>query len=119
MEITYRTEYGILEVHPTGSLEESDFQALTSEIKSIHQSQRALKGILVYTKDFPGYETFSDLLAHGEFVKQHRDKIAKIALCTDSSVGKLLELAGNNLTETKAKQFPYDQKDEAEKWLLA
>ncbi len=119
MDITYRTEYGILEIEPTGSLEEQDFESLDKEIKHIRETGQELKGILIYTKDFPGYSKFSDLIAHGEFIKTHRDQIRKVALCTDSTAGMLLEVLGENLTAAETKKFAYADKDEAEKWLLS
>ena len=119
MDITYSTDYGILEVAPTGKLTKSDFQHLSKEIDHIRQSGRELEGVLVYTKDFPGYEEFSDLIAHGEFVKQHHDKINKLAFCTDSKIGGLLETIADAYADAEAKRFSYDEKDEAEKWLLS
>ena len=35
MEIAYRTEYGILEIRPTGAMSEEDFKSLSSELKTI------------------------------------------------------------------------------------
>lgn len=119
MDITYRTDYGILEVRPTGALEEKDFEDLAGEIKHIRETNRPLKGVLVHTKEFPGYEKLSALMAHGEFVQEHLGKIDKVALCTDSAAGKLLELVGQNFGGAEAKKFGYGEKDEAEKWLLS
>jgi len=119
MDITYRTDYGFLEVAPTGKLTRDDFQHLSKEIDHILHSRRALKGVLIYTKDFPGYEAFSDLIAHGEFVKEHHDKIRKVAVCTDSSAAGLLKAIGAVYAEAEVEKFSFDDKDEAEKWLLS
>ena len=35
MEIAYRTEYGIVEIRPTGALSEEDFKSLFSELETI------------------------------------------------------------------------------------
>jgi hypothetical protein len=118
MNITYRTEYGILEVQPTGPLEKQDFQDLAAEIKGIRERGREFKGVLIFTKEFPGYRELSDVVAHGEFVQEHLGKVPKVALCTDSATGKLLELIGQSFGEAEAKHFAGDEKDEAEKWLL-
>ena len=89
------------------------------EIESLRETGRELKDILVCTKDFPGWERFSDLLPHGDFVPEHHDKIEKIAFCTDSNIGMLLQTVGSTFTEAEVERFDCDEKDEAEKWLLA
>lgn len=119
MDITYRTEYGILQVEPTGKLKEKDFEDLGEQIASIRDDDRDLNGILILTKDFPGYREFSDALAHGEFLGDHRDEIDKVALCSDSTVAGLLEIAGKAFAKADVRKFDYDDKDDAEKWLLS
>lgn len=119
MDITYRTEYGILAVEPTGELEKKEFEQLGSEIAHLRENDRKFNGILIHTRDFPGYKTFSDALAHGEFLGKHADGVGKVALCTDSAVGNLLEIAGSTFTNAEVRKFDYDQRDDAEKWLLS
>lgn len=119
MDITYRSDYGFIEVNPTGKLEEENFQDLAREIESLQEAGKALKGLLIRTKDFPGWERFSDLLAHGEFIREHHDRIDRIAFCTDSNIGTLLQTVAKDFAEAEVERFAYDEKDEAEKWLLA
>lgn len=118
MKIAYRTEYGILEIRPTGALSEDDFKSLSSELETISKDDRKFCGILIHTEDFPGYESFSDLLTHGEFIAEYRDRIPKVAVCTDSAVAGLLPVIGKVFTEAEVKKFDYEDKDDAEKWLL-
>lgn len=119
MEIIYRTEHGILEIRPTGSLSEDDFKSLGSELESIQKDQRTLNGVLIYTDDLPGYQGLSDMLAHGELIAEFRDRIPKVAVCTDSIAAGLLQVIGQVFTEAEIESFDYDNKDEAEKWLLS
>jgi len=119
MEITYSTEYGILEIRPTGSLGEEDFKSLARELETLDKDERTLNGILIHTEDFPGYKSFSDMLAHGEFIAEFRDRIPKVAVCTDSTVAGLMQVIGKVFTEAEVEKFDYENKDEAEKWLLA
>jgi len=99
MDITYRSDYGFIEVNPTGQLEEENFRDLA--------------------RDFPGWERFSDLMAHVSFVREYDDKIGKVAICTDSSIGALMQTIGDTFVDAEVERFAYDEKDEAEKWLLA
>ena len=119
MEITYNTDYKLLEVRPTQALKKEDFQDLSQELKSIRKDSRELRGLLVYTREFPGYEQLSDVLAHEEFVREHQQQIPKVAICTDSSVANFLEFLGNLFSSAEVQKFDFDEKDQAEKWLLA
>ncbi|MDX1683183.1 MAG: STAS/SEC14 domain-containing protein [Phycisphaeraceae bacterium] len=120
MDITYRTEYAILEVKPDGPLSEDDFGHLESELQSIRSdADRDLKGVLIKTESFPGYEQLSDVLGHGEFVLDHADDVSKVAICTDSTIGSLVAGLGQLFGGAETKTFSYDETDDAEKWLLA
>lgn len=119
IEITYRTDQGILKISPVDSLTDDDFENLSSEIERLRQDDRDLNGLLVKTEGFPGYERLSDALAHGEFIEEYHDKIKKVALCTDSPAGPFLEGLGKHLTKAEMKTFDYGDSDEAEKWLLS
>lgn len=119
MEIAYKTEYGILEIRPTGTLSEHDFKSMAAELETIEKDQRTLNGILIRTENFPGYESFSDMLAHAEFIAEFRDRIPKVAVCTDSTVAGLMQVIGKVFTEGEVRKFDYGNRDEAEKWLLA
>lgn len=117
MNIEYRADRGILAVEPSGPLGRGDFETLAAEIAGIKAQGRALNGLLIHTRTFPGYERFSDLLAHAEFVKEHGDEIGKVALCTDTPVAKLLALIGQTFVHATVKKFDFDQLSDAERWL--
>jgi len=46
-------------------------------------------------------------------------QIAKVAICTDSTVGTLLEAIGRHFTHVDVRKFDFDDEDGAEKWILA
>jgi len=119
MEITYQTDHGILQIEPDGALQEKDFENLATELEHLQKDQRDLNGLLVLTENFPGYEKFTDLLAHGKFVSEHADSIPRVALCTDSAVGGLLKTFGDTFTSADVRKFDYSDKDQAEKWILS
>lgn len=119
MNITYKTDYGILELEPTSELREADFEQVGNELKRLQTEGRDLKGVLVKTEEFPGYQRFGDLLAHAEFVSDHGDEIPKVALCTDSRIGSLLEVIGDAFTEAEVERFDFADTDRAEKWILS
>lgn len=118
MDITHRTDYDILEITPTGPLREQEIEQLAEELEGIRRRNRRLCGLLIHTKTFPGYESFSDVIAHSKLIKNRLDMVDKVAIATDSPVAGLAELVGRSLAKVDVKRFSYDAKDEAEKWLL-
>lgn len=119
MKMTYQTDRGILQVEPTGKLQDKEFEALSTEIQAISEKQETLNGVLISTREFPGYQKVSDLLAHAQFIQEQQHQIPKVALCTDSPVGHFLEWIGKTLPDTEARTFRFDEKKEAEAWLLS
>ncbi len=118
MNITYQTKYDILEIEPTGPLEKEDFDTLSEQLDNAVKKGDRFNGLLIKTRKFPGYQKFSDMVAHGEFLSSHRDQVEKVAVCTDSTVGPLLQMIGKSLTRAEVKRFPFSNVDEAQKWLL-
>ena len=55
-----------------------------------------LKGILIVTKRFPGWEDFNGMLEHMRFVHNHHRKIAKVDIVTDSKIADVAESLGKH-----------------------
>jgi len=118
MDISYRQHEGILRVEPAGSLSENDFEELAEALERLGDGDADLNGILIHTPEFPGYEEFGDLLAHVDFVREYGDRVPKVALCTDSPIGPLIESIGDLFADAEVERFGYDDQLEAEEWLL-
>lgn len=117
MDITYKTDQEILEVRPNGKLQEHDLQQLGEALQRAAR-EPSFNGLLIESKEFPGYEDLSDMLAHAELIKQQKDRVARVAIVTDSAVLRLLEALGNTLGEAEVKHFEFGQHAEAERWLV-
>ncbi|MDD1606380.1 MAG: STAS/SEC14 domain-containing protein [Methylococcaceae bacterium] len=75
---------GILIVNPIGPLESTDFEKLIQEVDPYIEEEGELNGLMVYAKSFPGWDNFAAFLSHIKFVKNHHQKIKKIAAVTGS-----------------------------------
>ena len=115
MDITYHTDDGILEIEPTGKLTEADFDELANELEE--SREHGLKGLLIHTRSFPGYNKAAAAIAHTKFVRDYRDDIERVAISTDSKLGPLAEFVGKMVPDITVKRFDYDNKNEAEEWL--
>ena len=77
---------GILILAPEAPLESTDFEGLAREIDPFIETNGKLHGVMIDAKSFPGWKDFAAMVAHLKFVKNHHQKIQKLAIVTDSSV---------------------------------
>jgi len=104
---------------PVGSLDEKDFQAAASSIDPFINTTGHLNGLIIHTESFPGWDSFSALVSHLQFVKDHQHKIKRVALVTDSFIGSLLEKLADHFIEAEIRLFAYRELEQAKQWVLA
>jgi len=113
-----RTE-GILILKPMGPLESTDFEKLAGEVDPYIIENGTLNGLMIYTKSFPGWDNFAAFLSHIKFVKNHHQKIKKIAAVTGSGFLSIMPQVANHFIRADVRHFDYDAKDTALNWLKA
>jgi len=74
-----RHDEGILVLHPEGPLEAADFISITSQVDTYLTGHGKLYGVLIHANSFPGWKDFAAMLAHLKFLKEHIQKIEKVA----------------------------------------
>lgn len=110
-------EESILIVSPEDPLEVQDFVALNRDIDPFIAETGTLKGLMIYSESFPGWETFAAFLSHLRFVKNHQQQINKVAAVTDSGFLFILPRVASHFIQAKIKHFPYGDKEIAIDWL--
>ena len=113
-----RTE-GILILKPMGPLESTDFEKLAREVDPYIIENGTLNGLMIYIKSFPGWDNFAAFLSHMKFVKNHHQKIKKIAAVTGSGFLSIMPQVANHFIRADVRHFDYDDKDTALNWLKA
>ena len=111
-----RTE-GILILKPIGPLESTDFEKLVQEVDPYIIENGKLNGLMIYTKAFPGWDNFAAFLSHTKFVKNHHQKIKKIAAVTGSSFLSIMPQVANHFIKAEVRHFDYADRDAALNWL--
>ena len=109
----------ILIIIPGGPLESADFEKLIQEVDPYIKEKGKLKGLMIYTKSFPGWDNFAAFLSHIKFVKNHHQKVKKIAAVTDSSFLSIMRQVANHFIQAEVRHFDYADKDAALNWLKA
>ena len=117
VEIDRKNRIAILQPH--GPLSESDFVKASEAIDPYIVENGSLRGLIISTKEFPGWESFGALVNHIRFVKNHHEKLSKVAIVTDSKIGGLGEKVGNHFLSAKVKHYPFDQFGRAKVWTLS
>jgi len=108
---------GILIVTPEGPLEKADFEVIGREVDPYIEAQGQLNGLLISAKSFPGWKDFAALVSHLRFVKNHHQKIQKVAAVTDSGFLSILPHIANHFVAAEVKHFDFRDKDRALDWL--
>ena len=107
----------ILYVKPKSALQVEDFAQLSAALDPYLNMQAHLKGLVVETLKFPGWKNFNAFIAHMKFIKNHVNKINKIALVTNSPVANVAEKLGGFFPSTQIKHFPFDKVTLAKQWI--
>ena len=66
---------------------------------------------MVYTKSFPGWESFGALVSHLKFVADHHQKIERVAAVTDSGFLNIMPRIADHFVHAKVRHFNFEEKD--------
>ena len=108
---------GILILKPIGPLESTDFEKIAREVDPYIIEKGTLNGLMIYAKSFPGWDNFAAFLSHMKFVKNHHQKIKKIAAVTGSSFQSIMPQVAKHFIQAEVRHFDYEDKDTALNWL--
>lgn len=109
---------GVAVLSPSGKLSEADFENVTNLLDPYIEQYGTLKGLIVYTEEFPGWESFSGFLSHLRFIRNHHEKVKSIALVTNSSVGALAEYLASHFISAQVMAFHYKELELAKYWAV-
>ena len=118
LKVNLDESIGIVTLTPDGKLSESDFVNAASTIDPFIVKTGMLLGIVIVTKQFPGWESFASMIKHFKFVKEHHKKISHVALVTDSKVADIAEVLVDHFVSAKIKHFEFEEIEDAKKWIL-
>ena len=118
LKYTLDTEHGILFVQVMDALQKDDFAELAKAADPYIEQTGGLAGILIETPSFPGWESLGAMAAHFRFVRDHHKHIKKVALVTDSALGKVAEQLASHFVSAEIRHFPVAGLDAAKQWVM-
>jgi hypothetical protein len=116
MAIDLDKKSGIAIIRPESALSEGDFKKAAEVIDPYVQEKGRIKGLIIYTESFPGWETFAAMMEHFKFVRDHHKKIDRVALVTDSKVGDFAERVATHFVSAEINTFAFNELDRAKSW---
>ena len=117
VEIDQINNIAVLE--PDGPLSKQDFVQAAEVIDPYIENTDRFNGLLIHTKSFPGWESFAGLCSHLQFVQEHHKKVSRVALSTDSMVGKFAEIIVGHFVNAEIKLFSYQELEQAKDWVIS
>ena len=108
---------GILVLKPHAPLSKEDFAGLSAAVDSYLSDHAKLHGVLIHTKEFPGWESFGGFTADMHFVHEHHKKVERVAVVTDSQIAGIAESLGKHFTSAEIRHFPFSDDVKALNWL--
>lgn len=119
LNIRINIEDGIAMLEPHGALSEKDFESAAAVVDPYIEETGALRGIMIHTETFPGWDSFAALLSHLRFVRDHHRRVGRVAIATDSPLGTFAESVAGHFVAAEVKHFRYDALAKARLWILA
>ncbi len=104
-------------LEPDGELSEKDFISAAAIIDPYIETSGKLNGIIIHTKAFPGWDSFSALITHLKFIKEHHKKVSHIAFVTDSPIAAFAEHVASHFVSAEIKNFSFDELEKSIKWI--
>lgn len=116
--IKVHVDDNILYVRVMGKIEQGDFEhTVEPEADHMISEYGKIRGILIDGSDFRGWDDFSALLEHIEFIRHHQEDVYRVALIGDSAWQKLVPGIAGLLLDPVIRRFDPGHGQEAEDWL--
>ena len=117
LDYSIMTPQGILVLKPDAPLSEDDFTNLSGTVDTYLSDHAKLRGVLIHSREFPGWENFGGFTAHMHFVREHHKKVERVAVVTDSHFAAIAEALGKHFSSAEIKHFPFADNAKALEWL--
>jgi len=117
LKVTLDEAKSIAILEPDNALSEEDFKSAAGMIDSYLEKSGGLKGIVIYTKEFPGWDSFAALVSHFKFIQEHHKKVTYVAFVTDSPIGSLVEHVAGHFVHAEIKNFTFSELKESIQWI--
>ena len=117
IEFELLKDKGLLVLRPRGPLSADDFRRISQAVDPYILENGRLNGVLIEAPAFPGWDSFDAFIDHMRFVRDHHQKIERIAVATESEILKLAPRIAEHFVHPAFKVFGSGDIDRAVAWL--
>ncbi len=107
---------GVIVVEVKQALRVQDFDVLAYTADAWIDAHGGLQGLVIHTREFPGWENLGGFLRHVRFLRDHQRKVKRVALAVDSKLASLAPRIAEHFVQAELKSFEYDALDAAIAW---
>jgi hypothetical protein len=107
---------GVVVVEVTQPLRATDFDALGLTVDAWLETHAELRGLVLHTTAFPGWENIGGMVRHIRFVRDHHRKIRRVAIVVNGPFGTLAPRVAEHFVQAEVRGFPDDHLDDAVAW---
>ncbi len=118
LTVNLNEKEGIAILEPDGKLSEEDFKSAAMIIDPFIEKSGKLNGIIIHVRSFPGWESFSALIKHLKFIKEHHKRVSHVGFVTDSPIGSFAEHVASHFVSAEIKRFSFNELEDSKKWIL-
>lgn len=97
----------------------SDLDELALACDAWLEASGELHALVIHAREFPGWETFTDLLKHLHFARGHHLELERIALATETRLASWAPELDAHFVGAEVKTFRYEELDAATDWAAA
>jgi hypothetical protein len=109
-------EPGVIVVDVSAPLRATDFDAIALTADTWIEAHGSLHGIVIHAREFPGWENLGGFLRHMRFIRNHQQKVTRVAVATDGKLASLAPHIAEYFVKAELKAFPYDAIESAITW---
>jgi len=97
-------------------LSETDFRQLTDLVDHYLKDHDTLRGLIIASEKFPGWEDLMAFISHIRFIRNHHRAIQKVALVSDSQLLSAAPYLINHFVNAKVRNFSFSDFEQAKTW---
>jgi hypothetical protein len=106
----------ILVVSPDGALTQDDFRRLSEAIDAIATSGQKVRGIVIHSREFPGWANSRALRDHLKLIRLRHRQIVRVAVASDSPILRTLPRMAGFVLAPEVRVFRFDEMEPARGW---
>ena len=119
LELNEATGVAIIRPEKMIGLSETDFKQLTDLVDHYLKNNKTLRGLIIASEKFPGWEDLIAFISHIRFIRNHHRVIKKVAFVSNSLLLPAAPYFFDHFVNAKVKSFSFSDIEQAKTWVAS